>query len=149
MERKDEVVVVRAMVGAFEALAELAAWLRSLDGVQRAKTSCWMNRQERVDEYQITVGRGDGLGIQWYAVARLASGRDLSFELELCWDNGGWVVEARISTVGSQGWDSLVELPPRTAESADAVAVELDRQNRLLVDRRDEVLRLLAELGPK
>ncbi len=76
MELEDEVVVVRAIVGAFETVSGLASWLRSLDYVERANTSCWMNRQERVDKSHIEVGRGDGLGIQWYAEGRLASGRD-------------------------------------------------------------------------
>jgi hypothetical protein len=140
-----EVSVVRSLAAVSEVFLGLAASLRSLEDVQKVSSLCWMRAEERLGEDHFRLGSGDGFRIEWYAEAEFVDGRVLSFSQEVAWHDGEWVVDASVRSSGADGEDVLLDLPRRFAVTAEDAVAELEGQSRLLVDRRDEAVRLFSQ----
>jgi hypothetical protein len=139
-----EVEVVRSLAEVSEEFMRIAAALRSLPGVQAVSHPCWMRTEERVAEDQYRVGQGEGFRVEWYAEADFADGRSISFCQELSWHGGEWTVDASVRSNDEQGEHMLLELPRRHALDRVDLLAELRSQTRLLLERRDEGIRLFA-----
>ena len=136
--------VVRSLAETSEAFLEIAAALRSLPDAPTVSHPCWMRTEERVGEDQYLVGRGDGFRVEWYAEGEFSDGRAISFSLDLAWHDGEWTVDASIRANDDEGEHILVELPRRHAIDPEDLVAELRGQTRLLLERRDEGVRMFT-----
>lgn len=139
---RGSVATILCLVEVAEVFRELADWLRHLDGVSRVMQPSRMTSIRRLDSGSVEYGKGDGVGIDWYADAEFFDGRAISFGLELSWDAGEWVIEPAIRVNNQNGQDDLIEIAERFATEDSEMFRELVGAARLLASYRDEALRL-------
>ena len=135
------VETLRCLARVAEIFKDLARWLRQIGGVECVTQPCSLTTLERHEGDVVKYGRGNGVGIEWFADAEFCNGAALSFGLEVSWDSGEWLVVPGIRIIHREGEDDLVDVAQRHAVDDADMCVSLLAAARQLSSLRDEALR--------
>jgi hypothetical protein len=126
----------------------LTHWLHEHPAVESVHRYSWITPAKRIDEHTVAVGSGPGVQVEWYAGAEFRWSTGISFGLTIFWDGVEWEITPVVNSIGSDGEESLVDLPSESAVAdADMLRIVKALTAMLWRGRETAVAELIKRSG--